>query len=226
MSSAEITIKPAATAVVLRDGKLGLEVLLVQRNQRLAFHGGAWVFPGGRVDVEDGLHRVDDAEAARRAAVREAREESALVLDPAALQPLSHWTTPPGPTRRFATWFFLSVLREAADVVVDGGEIHAHRWLRPTEALAARARGELELPAPTFVTLSELSGFEHSEAALHAFAGAAPRIYVPRPARVAEGIISLYEGDVAYDDPTRLAHTGPRHRLRMLRSGWGYERAP
>ena len=32
---------------------LDLEVLLARRSSKLAFHGGAWVFPGGRIDPDD-----------------------------------------------------------------------------------------------------------------------------------------------------------------------------
>lgn len=44
---------PAATVVLLRDGDRGLEVLLVQRHRATAFMGGAFVFPGGKLDPAD-----------------------------------------------------------------------------------------------------------------------------------------------------------------------------
>ncbi len=67
---------PSATIVLLRDAAGALEVLLVRRNEKLDFHGGAWVFPGGRIDAADldGDGVVDgeaEMRAARRAAVRE-----------------------------------------------------------------------------------------------------------------------------------------------------------
>jgi 8-oxo-dGTP pyrophosphatase MutT (NUDIX family) len=84
---------PAATVVLLRDASHALEVLLLRRNSQLAFHGGAWVFPGGRIDAEDAGAGGDEG-AARRAAAREAREEAGLAVDPSALVQISHWTTP------------------------------------------------------------------------------------------------------------------------------------
>ncbi len=45
--------RPAATVVVLRDGDGGPEALLLRRPRRSAFAAGAWVFPGGVVDVTD-----------------------------------------------------------------------------------------------------------------------------------------------------------------------------
>ena len=43
----------AATVILLRDGADGLETLMLRRNSKLAFVGGMWVFPGGRVDAQD-----------------------------------------------------------------------------------------------------------------------------------------------------------------------------
>jgi 8-oxo-dGTP pyrophosphatase MutT (NUDIX family) len=44
---------PSATVVLLRDRTGGPETLLLRRNARLAFAGGHWVFPGGRIDPAD-----------------------------------------------------------------------------------------------------------------------------------------------------------------------------
>ena len=58
--NAEPTIpQPAATVLLVRDSKEeGVEVFLVERASKANF-GGAFVFPGGKVDPEDGL---DDME--------------------------------------------------------------------------------------------------------------------------------------------------------------------
>ena len=217
----EAPIDLAATVVVLRDAHAGLEVLLMRRASELVFHGGAWVFPGGRIDPADLTHG-DLVATARRAAVREAHEEASLTLDPDRLVTVSHWTTPEGRPRRFATWFFAAVLDIHVDVVVDGGEISAHRWLRPDDALKARAEGQLELPAPTFVTLSLLTHFACSSEALAYFARTTPPVYLPKPRDTADGLVSLYQGDVAYEGGP-LDEPGPRHRLHMLNTRWHYE---
>ncbi len=212
---------PASTVVLLRDSSGVLEVLLLRRNSKLAFHGGAWVFPGGRIDPQDSGSGGDEG-AARRAASREAREEAGLEIDPAALVQISHWTTPEGLPKRFATWFFLAAA-DATQVRVDGGEIHEHSWLTPAAALAARQRGEIELPPPTFVTLSTLLSQASVAAALVSARAAAPLVYLPRFVPVDGGACSLYPADAGWEfrDPTR---EGPRHRLHMLESGWHYER--
>lgn len=43
----------AATVVLLRDGERGPEVLLVRRHSRSDVLGGAYVFPGGKLDAQD-----------------------------------------------------------------------------------------------------------------------------------------------------------------------------
>ncbi len=49
------TPRPAATLALLRDGRNGIETLLLKRSHRLGFIPGAYVFPGGGVDREDAL---------------------------------------------------------------------------------------------------------------------------------------------------------------------------
>ena len=62
---------PSATVIVLRDVGSRMEALLLRRNSKIAFHGGAWVFPGGHIDLEDqSLDAPNDMLAtARQAAV-------------------------------------------------------------------------------------------------------------------------------------------------------------
>jgi 8-oxo-dGTP pyrophosphatase MutT (NUDIX family) len=231
--SSSVPILPAATVIVLRDIPVAhastLEVLLVQRAGELAFHGGAWVFPGGRVDAVDRpLHASAGADAellaARAAGVRETFEEAGLCLTPDELAPFSHWTTPEGRSRRFATWFFLAQIEPHLECVVDGGEILAHRWYRPAEALLARERGEIDLPPPTYVSLAALSACSTAAEALASTRAAAPPVILPRPRPLTEGgLVSLVPGDAAYDGG-HLDAAGARHRLWMQPSGYRYQR--
>ena len=51
---AEILVpRPAATVLTLRDTPTGYEILMLRRNLNSDFVGGAYVFPGGGVDLED-----------------------------------------------------------------------------------------------------------------------------------------------------------------------------
>ena len=154
-----VEASPAATVVCLRDGALGLEVLLAKRSSKLVFHGGAWVFPGGRIDPADyGDAPADLDRAARRAAAREAKEEAGIDVDPDALVHLSNWTTPEISPKRFATWFFVGPVAGGTEVA-DGAETDVLQWFRPDEALEARAAGQIELAPPQYVTLLELREF-------------------------------------------------------------------
>jgi 8-oxo-dGTP pyrophosphatase MutT (NUDIX family) len=80
---------PAATVLLLRD-QPAFEVLMIARHEKSAFAGGALVFPGGRVDPGDsdlrwrdfasGLSNDTRTSAAQIAAIREAFEETGILL--------------------------------------------------------------------------------------------------------------------------------------------------
>ena len=219
------SILNAATVLLLRDGSDGLEVLYLRRNAALNFHGGAWVYPGGRIDPEDFASDPEDlGEAAKRAAVREAYEEASVVIDSADLVEFAEWTTPPVRPKRFRTWFFAASAREISEVQIDGGEIHAFRWMRPNQALAAQAAGEVDLPAPTFVTSHWLSSFSDAYSALEAFRNWAVPRYHPRMVKVPDGAVSLLAEDAGFGSGD-LTVSGVRHRVWMMKEGWRYERS-
>ncbi len=46
-------VLPAATVVILRDGERGPEVLMLRRHAKSEVLGGAYVFPGGKIDPQD-----------------------------------------------------------------------------------------------------------------------------------------------------------------------------
>ncbi len=212
MTAGPVEARPAATVVLLRTGAAGLEVLLTQRPTTMAFASDAHVFPGGRVDPEDGASGLaarsvrPPAEAALAlggdleptlalasfvAAIRELFEEAGVLLAETTastaaiaegrsallrgdvtfpdladaldlrlrtdlLVPLSRWVTPEPFPRRFDARFFAAALPDGAVPTFEGGEVAAHAWLRPTDALAAMAAGELTLWPPTSTTLQQL----------------------------------------------------------------------
>jgi 8-oxo-dGTP pyrophosphatase MutT (NUDIX family) len=225
---------PAATVVVLRDAPDGLEVLMLKRDQGLSFAGGMWVFPGGRIDPGDHADAgdrldlgaaVDMEAAARRAAVREAAEEAGIEIDPDALRRWSHWTPPPRQDKRFTTAFFVApAVDDTAEIVIDDGEIRAHRWARPDQVIRMRDEGEITLAPPTYITLVQLLPHPSVTAALDAADRRDIEHFATRVAVVGDTWIALYHGDVAYEDedpdPTV---DGPRHRL-CMDANWRYER--
>jgi 8-oxo-dGTP pyrophosphatase MutT (NUDIX family) len=184
--------RQAATLVLLRDGSDGPEVLLVRRNPRQSFMGGAWVFPGGA------LHE-DDLDLAA-AAVRELAEEAGIQL-PAGTELVSwsRWITPVEVKVRFDTWFFMAEAPPRAEPTPDGGECVDARWLRPAAALDAHSRDELMLVFPTIKHLEALANFESVAAAL---AGARRQETVPvQPKVVIRGDSAriLLPGEPGYD---------------------------
>lgn len=223
-----VVVRDAATVALLRDGAEGLEVLMGKRATKLDFHGGAWVFPGGRVDDEDRDAAGHDlAGAARVAAAREAHEEAGVRVDADALVHLSNWTTPDIAPKRFATWFFVGRAGDDHHLAkADGNESDAVRWLTPGQALAERLVGEIELAPPQFVTLLGLARFADVDDAIATISAEEPIDYRPRFHFLdGGGAIVTYDGDVAYDDFALLEERGPRHRLLMGREGWIYERS-
>jgi 8-oxo-dGTP pyrophosphatase MutT (NUDIX family) len=219
MESRELEPRPAATVVLMRGSPGGLQVLLLRRNSQLAFFGGAWVFPGGRIDDSDGP-ATDPVARARVAAARELREEAGLAIDPHELIHFAQWITPPGQPRRFDTWYF-AACAPVGVVQVDAGEVQDHRWMTPAEALQARALGQIELPPPTFVTLSQLVAHADPPDACRRLAAKPIVSYAPRPCAVSGGRIYLYEGDAGFEtrDPEL---PGARHRLLALETEWTY----
>jgi 8-oxo-dGTP pyrophosphatase MutT (NUDIX family) len=155
--------RTAASVMVLRGGDTGLEVLLVQRNPAQRFMGGAWVFPGGAVDPEDG----DGNAGLQAAARRECAEEAGVPLpDDQPLVPYSRWITPRQVKIRFDTWFFLVPAPADAAPEVDGEECVDWRWAGPQAALDAHRAGELEMVFPTIKHLEQLAGFPSADALL------------------------------------------------------------
>lgn len=193
LNEGEVTpARQAATLVLLRDGPEGPQVLLVQRNPKQHFMGGAWVFPGGA------LHD-DDADLAA-AAVRELAEEAGIEL-PAdtELVPWSRWITPEEVKVRFDTWFFVAEAPSGAEATPDGGECVDARWLRPAAALDAHLRDELMLVFPTIKHLEALATFDSVRGALDA---ARRREVVPIQPRVVvrDGSAEvLLPGEPGYD---------------------------
>ena len=152
---------PSSTVILLRQGNISPEVLLVQRHASLHTNGGSWVFPGGKIEAEDFTSSDTELKAAIKGAIRETFEETSVSLTANTFIPFAHWTTPVSAQRRFATWFFLNILNEQVDIIVDGGEIVDYRWLTIDEALQLHRANKLPITPPTFVSFQHLMRFTH-----------------------------------------------------------------
>jgi 8-oxo-dGTP pyrophosphatase MutT (NUDIX family) len=145
----------AATVVVVRDAPDGLEVLMLRRTQSRDHTSGAWVFPGGLLDPNDGrCHRlcvgIDDREASAKldlddggldyyvAAIRECFEEAGILFAvDAGGQPIdmlvdvgTRLAQQRGPLHRGET--SIADICEAEGLRLAAGELHyiAH-WITP-----------------------------------------------------------------------------------------------
>lgn len=151
-TAADPTIRPAASAVIIRDGRDGLEVFMMERNRGagMAF-SGAFVFPGGKVDAEDHAETwapivatsvAHPARAYWIAAIRETFEEAGLLLarrphsehvigaeDAHRLVMAERGAPRSGRSARFAEMVRREELRLAVDSM-----IHFGHWITPTWA--------------------------------------------------------------------------------------------
>ena len=175
--------RPASTILLLRDldpVEPGFEVFMIERSGGSKFMGGAYVFPGGRVEDDDAAQitnlapqeasalfpdRIsgDAALAFLGAARRELREESLVDLPPhTEILPFAHWITPPVEMRRFDTWFFVALLPPGVAPGHDDREAVSSRWVDPRRAFDADGRPRLLLPPPTYHSLWDLARFERA----------------------------------------------------------------
>ena len=233
--------RPSATVVLLRDDRQrGLEVFLLRRHTASAVLGGAYVFPGGKLDEADGSddmlsRHADHAEAWRAqlaepdlelhhavglyvAAVREVAEECGIDLLPHTLWPWSRWITPRQPSvtnRRFDTRFFVTALPEGQEPVHDDVEAIESVWLTPRQALEAFWARDLSLAPPQIMTLVSLVPHVTVHDAMAFAQSRQPPLILPEPFDDAQGIRTLcYPGD-PHHSVTQRVFVGPT-RLRFL----------
>jgi len=88
--------KDSASVLIIRDGDVhpdygALQILMVKRHRNIKFAGGAYVFPGGKLDMADKALEESDQKASfknisaefrglRYAALREVFEETGLII--------------------------------------------------------------------------------------------------------------------------------------------------
>jgi 8-oxo-dGTP pyrophosphatase MutT (NUDIX family) len=185
----------AATVMLLRGGAERLEVLLARRSPQARFMGGAWVFPGGSVDPEDGEGQPGLQAAARR----ELSEEAGIELPGGAeLVAFARWITPEAIRTRFDTWFFLALAPAGIEPRVDGAEIVDAIWLAPAQALKRQAAGELHLVFPTIKQLQQLAAFASADALMRYAQGREVEPLQPRIVGTGESARILLPGDPGY----------------------------
>ncbi len=188
-------------------------------------------------DPSDLLDTTDSVVAARFAIWRDAvNDGSASFLDLCRTEGLelmlgdvhfvSHWITPELAPRRYDTRFFITAAPPGQVASHDDGETIAAIWIRPTEALARQAAGEIDLLPPTITNLANIQSYR-TTAEVMAWARQVTDVITVLPIVLIEGdsVLILRPGDEGYEQALadRLA-TGPdpdgklAHQARML---WG-----
>lgn len=222
--------RDAASVVLLREGPLGLEVLMMRRHQNSRDMGGAYVFPGGKLDEADVLAE-GDSELARsmqqrlgepalsaqralglfRAAAREAMEECAVHIALEALQPWTRWITPVQSmqmSRRFDTRFFLARMPEGQEARHDNHEATETLWLTPREALRRMAQGDINMGPPQVQSLIHLTLHSRIDSVFDEARRTPPPVIMPHRLQVNGTVTMCYPGDPAHPVATR-ALPGP-----------------
>lgn len=188
--STAVEPRAAATLVIARDTRLGLEVLLTRRSSSLRFMGGAMVFPGGALSAEDldaatldargldgpalaesmGETDAKTAVALHFCALREADEEVGLAgIAAGELVYGGRWVTPLGAPVRFDTRFFVARAPDGWEPTPDPAEVDEVAWMTPAGALTELASGKVTMAPPTVEMLQHLDEHRDVASALEAF---------------------------------------------------------
>ncbi|CAM3084429.1 NUDIX hydrolase [Tsukamurella hominis] len=152
----DVPIRPAATVLLLRTAREGLEVFVQTRASGMEFAPDVTVFPGGGIEPSDG----DDL---RVTAARETHEECGVRVHPDDLVPLSRWVTPPGRPRRYDTMFYLAALPAGQEATCVTTEAVSAGWHAPQAVIDAWLAGRNKLMAPTYSQLFQLLPFDTAE---------------------------------------------------------------
>lgn len=215
-------IKLASTIMLGRDQDGVLEVLLLKRNKALAFAGGLWVFPGGKIEATELEQSADSLSAAKLAAVRETKEEADIDISMEELIFFRHWTTPVAEPRRYSTWFFFGDANNIdSNVRVDDSEIKQHLWINPQQALDKVKEGALPMMPPTIMSLQLIRKCQSVAEVKQLLSGEEAVFIVPVLELVDSEMICMYEGDAGYVSG-KSETLGARHRLSLNMSKGTY----
>jgi 8-oxo-dGTP pyrophosphatase MutT (NUDIX family) len=146
--------------------------------------------------------------AAHRLAVNEGRvgllevcQEEDLVLAADNVHYVSHWITPELAPRRYDTRFFITAAPPDQVASHDEGETIATIWVRPADALARHASGDIELLPPTIANLKSIRP-HRSTTEVMAWAGRVTDVPTVLPIVLVEDghVLVLRPGDSGYDE--------------------------
>jgi 8-oxo-dGTP pyrophosphatase MutT (NUDIX family) len=136
----------------------------------------------------------------RTASMSEVLRRGTLVLRSDLLQPWAHWVTPELEPKRFDTRFFVAALPAGQTPVHTAGESARSEWVRPADAVARHATGELQMLPPTVLTLAELAEYSTVADVLTAARGREIKRVLPRIVVDGGDVLLLLPGEPGYPD--------------------------
>lgn len=145
--------------------------------------------PTASGSAEAGWEADRAALLARQATLAELLARRGLAVGAGLLHPLAHWITPEFEPRRYDTRFFLARLPEGQRARHVGGEAAETTWVRPSEALAQHATGQMPMLPPTVDVLTRLAGAPDVSAAFALREEIVPLL--PRPVLTSDGRLLL-----------------------------------
>lgn len=191
--------RDAAAVILFRRVSSGVEVFWLEREQKLAFAGGFFAFPGGKVDKTDGSFVVAAArevfeetgvlfvrepvaqsrlDALRREVLDEKIEfnamlkREALTLRTDAFHEAGRWITPPYLPRGFDARFFLAEAPGDQLASVWKGELTDGAWIAPADALKRWEAGTALLHPPNLHAIRCMRDFSDVPSAVRALSNA------------------------------------------------------
>lgn len=172
-------IRAAASVIAARQGRSGLEVLVVERSTGSRFLPGYVAFPGGATDEEDERHAARwfgaTGESPRACAVRELLEEVGLALTAEGLRAaaadaveaspprtdqlreIAHWIAPEDVPVRFDARYFAVAAPGNVEPEPDGHETARAWWASPSSLIEEWATERRKLYWPTYFTMLALA---------------------------------------------------------------------
>jgi len=121
---------------------------------------------GDPADAEADLAAARVALNAGALSFADVLSQRGLVLDVGEVFLFAHWLTPEGAPRRYDTWFLVAPAPHGQEGSHDDAELVHSEWVRPSDALARYAAGDLDLIFPTLRTLRVLALFPTAAALL------------------------------------------------------------
>jgi 8-oxo-dGTP pyrophosphatase MutT (NUDIX family) len=187
--------------------------------------------PGAFLDTSDGdtssrFAAYRDAVNGNRMGLLDICRQEDLVLAVDSLFYVSHWITPELAPRRYDTRFFITAAPLGQIARHDDGETIASIWVRPQDALARYAAGEIELLPPTIANLRNIEGFV-TTAEVMAWASQVTEVVTVLPIVLIEDghVLILRPGDPGYVEALadRQASGAPLDPalVKVARQTWG-----